>query len=174
MAVSTVSACRERFPIFERLVYINSCSQGALSDSVRAAYEEYLVGWDERGSVAEAKLTVLLQALKGEPFEHEGRRVQVTPRPPHPIQISWGGGTKPAARRAGRHGLGFFAESDADGLLEAYEAEARKHGHEPGQAVLSAPGTPTRPARRGSVRPSVGARAPYAGRPDARSSRRPR
>ena len=51
MAVrADVSACRARFPIFERLVYINSCSQGALSDSVRAAYDEYLKGWDERGA----------------------------------------------------------------------------------------------------------------------------
>ena len=50
MAVSTVAACRERFPIFERLTYINSCSQGALSDSVRAAYDHYLTGWDERGA----------------------------------------------------------------------------------------------------------------------------
>jgi selenocysteine lyase/cysteine desulfurase len=47
---SPVSACRERFPIFERLVYINSCSQGALSDAVRAGYDEYLIGWDERGA----------------------------------------------------------------------------------------------------------------------------
>jgi selenocysteine lyase/cysteine desulfurase len=47
---SSVAACRQRFPIFERLVYINSCSQGALSDSVRAAYDEYLTGWDERGA----------------------------------------------------------------------------------------------------------------------------
>jgi selenocysteine lyase/cysteine desulfurase len=45
-----VSSCRARFPIFERLVYINSCSQGALSDSVRAGYDEYLTGWDERGA----------------------------------------------------------------------------------------------------------------------------
>jgi selenocysteine lyase/cysteine desulfurase len=51
LAVSwSVSSCRARFPIFERLVYINSCSQGALSDSVRAAYDEYLTGWDERGA----------------------------------------------------------------------------------------------------------------------------
>jgi selenocysteine lyase/cysteine desulfurase len=42
--------CRHRFPIFERLVYVNSCSQGALSDSVRAAYDAYLTGWDERGA----------------------------------------------------------------------------------------------------------------------------
>ncbi|MBD0347801.1 MAG: aminotransferase class V-fold PLP-dependent enzyme [Thermoleophilia bacterium] len=41
---------RHRFPIFERLVYVNSCSQGALSDSVRQAYADYLRDWDERGS----------------------------------------------------------------------------------------------------------------------------
>ena len=41
---------RHRFPIFERLVYINSCSQGALSDAVRAAYEAYLRDWDEKGA----------------------------------------------------------------------------------------------------------------------------
>jgi selenocysteine lyase/cysteine desulfurase len=41
---------RHRFPIFEQRVYINSCSQGALSDSVRAAYERYLADWDEKGA----------------------------------------------------------------------------------------------------------------------------
>jgi selenocysteine lyase/cysteine desulfurase len=41
---------RHRFPIFERLVYINSCSQGALSDAVREAYGRYLADWDEHGA----------------------------------------------------------------------------------------------------------------------------
>ena len=41
---------RHRFPIFRNRVYINSCSQGALSDSVRQAYENYLHDWDERGA----------------------------------------------------------------------------------------------------------------------------
>jgi selenocysteine lyase/cysteine desulfurase len=45
-----VSACRSRFPIFEQLVYVNSCSQGALSAAVRQAYADYLTGWDERGA----------------------------------------------------------------------------------------------------------------------------
>ena len=31
-------------------MYINSCSQGALSDSVRAAYGQYLSDWDEKGA----------------------------------------------------------------------------------------------------------------------------
>ena len=41
---------RHRFPIFRNRIYINSCSQGALSDSVREAYERYLEDWDERGA----------------------------------------------------------------------------------------------------------------------------
>jgi selenocysteine lyase/cysteine desulfurase len=53
MTVETASVaarCRHRFPIFEHRVYINSCSQGALSDAVRAAYHQYLRDWDERGA----------------------------------------------------------------------------------------------------------------------------
>src|SRR5262249_52532109 len=42
--------CRHRFPIFERQVYVNSCSQGALSDAVRAAYDGYLRDWDDEGA----------------------------------------------------------------------------------------------------------------------------
>src|SRR5262245_23576980 len=53
LAVSTgtlPARCRHRFPIFEHRVYINSCAQGALSDAVRAAYEQYLGDWDEHGA----------------------------------------------------------------------------------------------------------------------------
>ena len=51
MAVSTLPGrVRHRFPIFERLTYINSCSQGALSDAVRASYHDYLRDWDEQGA----------------------------------------------------------------------------------------------------------------------------
>ena len=45
-----VTALRERFPIFQRQLYINSCSQGALSEDVRQAYEQYMCDWDERGA----------------------------------------------------------------------------------------------------------------------------
>jgi selenocysteine lyase/cysteine desulfurase len=49
-AASLAATCRHRFPIFEQRVYINSCSQGALSDAVRASYEQYLSDWDEYGA----------------------------------------------------------------------------------------------------------------------------
>ena len=43
-------AIRGEFPILEHKTYLNTCSQGALSHRVRAAYEEYLAGWDENGA----------------------------------------------------------------------------------------------------------------------------
>jgi selenocysteine lyase/cysteine desulfurase len=49
-ADSLAEGVRPRFPIFERLTYINSCSQGALSDAVREAYARYLSDWDEHGA----------------------------------------------------------------------------------------------------------------------------
>jgi selenocysteine lyase/cysteine desulfurase len=41
---------RDRFPIFQKKNYFNSCSQGALSVDVQQAYEQYLKDWDEKGS----------------------------------------------------------------------------------------------------------------------------
>jgi selenocysteine lyase/cysteine desulfurase len=41
---------RSQFPIFKTKTYVNSCSQGALSHEVRAAYEQYMTDWDDKGS----------------------------------------------------------------------------------------------------------------------------
>ncbi len=41
---------RSRFPILDRRVYVNNCSQGALSTDVTAAIGEYLASWHEHGS----------------------------------------------------------------------------------------------------------------------------
>jgi selenocysteine lyase/cysteine desulfurase len=43
-------AIRHRFPLLERQIYLNSCSQGVLSDAVRQAYADYLRDWDEKGA----------------------------------------------------------------------------------------------------------------------------
>ena len=48
---STVGSFRERFPIFEHTTYVNSCSQGALADSVRASFTPYLDGLERDGSL---------------------------------------------------------------------------------------------------------------------------
>jgi len=42
---------RHRFPIFQnKIIYLNSCSQGALSIDVQQAYQAYLKDWQEKGS----------------------------------------------------------------------------------------------------------------------------
>ena len=50
MATELPGSIRDRFPILERAVYTNSCSQGALSNDVRAAYEQYMTDWDDKGA----------------------------------------------------------------------------------------------------------------------------
>jgi len=103
-----------------------------------AEFEMYGVDWKRRGRIAEEKLQLLLKAKTGEPFEHEGRRIHVTPPPVTPggPALMWGGGSIAAAKRAGRYGLGFFAQSDLPGMQEAYEESCREHGFEPGMAQL--------------------------------------
>src|SRR5689334_14028013 len=43
---------RAEFPIFERQIYLNSCSLGALSRRSRARVEEFLDVWESRGAAA--------------------------------------------------------------------------------------------------------------------------
>src|SRR5882724_13301272 len=41
---------RSRFRIFQHKIYLNSCSQGALSDAVQTGLEDYIASWHEQGS----------------------------------------------------------------------------------------------------------------------------
>jgi selenocysteine lyase/cysteine desulfurase len=50
LSIEQIRGIRSRFRIFERRIFLNSCSQGALSDAVQAGMEEYLQSWHEQGS----------------------------------------------------------------------------------------------------------------------------
>ncbi len=70
------AAVRDEFPILASKAYLNACSQGALSHRVRAAYEEYLAGWDAHGAEwehwverAEAARTAFSRLLHASPAE---------------------------------------------------------------------------------------------------------
>ena len=105
-------------------------------------YELYGVDFHRRGRIADEKLARLLGLLDTSSTGTDP--VRVTPAPftsPRPT-LAWGGGTPAAARRAGRHGIGFFAQTDAPGLQEEYEAAARGAGYDPGLCVLPSPATP--------------------------------
>src|SRR5579871_6188032 len=45
-----IGEIRSRFKIFQSKIYLNSCSQGALSDAVESGFNEYIESWHEQGS----------------------------------------------------------------------------------------------------------------------------
>jgi selenocysteine lyase/cysteine desulfurase len=48
---------RSRFNIFKHKIYLNSCSQGALSEAVQAGMEDFIASWHEQGSPWETWVT---------------------------------------------------------------------------------------------------------------------
>jgi alkanesulfonate monooxygenase SsuD/methylene tetrahydromethanopterin reductase-like flavin-dependent oxidoreductase (luciferase family) len=128
----------------EDIAVLDHLSRGRVSYTIGLGYrpEEYEhLGrpWATRGADIEAAILVLQQAWSGEPFEHEGRTVRVTPAPysqPHPV-LFYGGGSLAAARRAARLGLHFAPQHGDPVLHAAYEEECRAHGREPGLILRS-------------------------------------
>src|SRR5579864_4160370 len=47
---SQTAEVRSRFRIFDHKIYLNTCSQGALSDAVQAGFEDYIASWHKEGS----------------------------------------------------------------------------------------------------------------------------
>jgi alkanesulfonate monooxygenase SsuD/methylene tetrahydromethanopterin reductase-like flavin-dependent oxidoreductase (luciferase family) len=101
-------------------------------------YEQFGLELRQRGRLADEKLSLLRKLLTGETVTHDGRSITVTPAPSTQggPMLLWGGGSLAAARRAGRYGLGFLAQTNLPGMQEEYEASCRKHGHQPGVTLL--------------------------------------
>ncbi|MFZ1139824.1 MAG: aminotransferase class V-fold PLP-dependent enzyme [Candidatus Sulfotelmatobacter sp.] len=67
---------RSHFGIFQRKIYLNTCSQGALSDAVQTGLEDYIASWHEHGSPwelwverYEAARTAFAQFINASPDE---------------------------------------------------------------------------------------------------------
>src|SRR5215469_12298195 len=45
-----VREIRSRFQIFQSKIYLNTCSQGALSDAVESGFNDYIASWHAQGS----------------------------------------------------------------------------------------------------------------------------
>src|SRR5712671_301399 len=73
---SQIQEIRSRFRIFQRKIYLNSCSQGALSNAVQTGLEDYIASWHEQGSPwetwvdhYEAARTAFAQFINASPDE---------------------------------------------------------------------------------------------------------
>jgi alkanesulfonate monooxygenase SsuD/methylene tetrahydromethanopterin reductase-like flavin-dependent oxidoreductase (luciferase family) len=108
-------------------------------------YEHFGVDMRHRGTTADDNLALLRQLLDGKPVHHDGRRIHVTPSP----TTSGGptmfiaGGSKAAARRAARYGLGFISQSASTELKDFYETHCRANGYQPGPVQFPVAGAPT-------------------------------
>jgi alkanesulfonate monooxygenase SsuD/methylene tetrahydromethanopterin reductase-like flavin-dependent oxidoreductase (luciferase family) len=108
-------------------------------------YDHFGIDMTTRGRVADEILAVLGPLVRGESVEFRGRSVRVTPPcgSANGPMVLIAGGSKAAARRAGRYGLGFVSQTPLPGLKEFYEAQCRAHGYEPGIIQFPVPGSPT-------------------------------
>jgi alkanesulfonate monooxygenase SsuD/methylene tetrahydromethanopterin reductase-like flavin-dependent oxidoreductase (luciferase family) len=108
-------------------------------------YEHFGIDMHQMGKLADESLALVRRLLSGEPVDHDGRRIHVTPAPattggPY---VLIAGGSKAAARRAAKYGLGLISQTDSPGLKEFYESQCRASGHEPGVIQFPVPGAPT-------------------------------
>jgi alkanesulfonate monooxygenase SsuD/methylene tetrahydromethanopterin reductase-like flavin-dependent oxidoreductase (luciferase family) len=126
----------------ERTALVDLLSDGRLVVIVGAGYvarefDMFGLRVQDRVRLMEEKLPVYVAALSGESVERGGACVRVTPGPvqqPRPPVLL--GGTAPAvARRAARLADGFNPIIPDASLAEAYRAECRRLGKEPGVVV---------------------------------------
>jgi alkanesulfonate monooxygenase SsuD/methylene tetrahydromethanopterin reductase-like flavin-dependent oxidoreductase (luciferase family) len=99
--------------------------------------EEYAMFGREmkgRGRRLELCVEALRQAFTGEPFEFEGRPVQVTPTPATPggPALMMGGGSPAAIRRAARLGMGVMGQGGNPSLEAIYREACEEAGTTPG------------------------------------------
>ncbi|MBM4383340.1 MAG: LLM class flavin-dependent oxidoreductase [Deltaproteobacteria bacterium] len=122
----------------EQMAVLDIVSNGRVSYVCALGYrpEEYaMFGRDlrTRGKRMEACLAAMKRAWAGEPFEYEGRRVHVTPRPltPGGPPLFMGGNAPEAVRRAARLGMGMMTMGGNPGLDAIYQAACREYGTQP-------------------------------------------
>ncbi len=122
-------ALYEPVKLAEDLAVVDLISRGRVSYVVGIGYrpEEFaMFGIDpkRRGALVEERIGLLKRLWSGERVALEGRTVEVTPRPftPGGPFLAYGGGSEAAARRAGRLGLFFMAETHDSSLEAAYRA----------------------------------------------------
>jgi alkanesulfonate monooxygenase SsuD/methylene tetrahydromethanopterin reductase-like flavin-dependent oxidoreductase (luciferase family) len=123
----------------EQMAVLDLAAEGRVSYVLAVGYraEEYAMFGREiaaRGRRMDACLEALRRAWTGEPFEFEGRRVRVLPRPASaggpPLLL--GGGSPAAVRRAARLGLGMVTQGGDPALETLYRGECARQGTTPG------------------------------------------
>jgi alkanesulfonate monooxygenase SsuD/methylene tetrahydromethanopterin reductase-like flavin-dependent oxidoreductase (luciferase family) len=125
----------EPVKLAEDLAVVDLLSAGRVSYVVGIGYrdaefEMFGVDRRRRAQLVEERIQILRRLWAGEEVEIDGRRARVTPAPftPGGPFLAYGGGSVAAARRAGRLGMFFFAETHDASLEAAYRDAANDAG----------------------------------------------
>jgi alkanesulfonate monooxygenase SsuD/methylene tetrahydromethanopterin reductase-like flavin-dependent oxidoreductase (luciferase family) len=123
-------ALYEPVKLAEDMAVVDLISRGRVSYVIGIGYraeefEMFGVESNRRASLVEERIALLKRLWSGETVPVEGRTVRVTPQPftPGGPFVAYGGGSEAAARRAGRLGLFFMAETHDASLEAAYRDE---------------------------------------------------
>jgi alkanesulfonate monooxygenase SsuD/methylene tetrahydromethanopterin reductase-like flavin-dependent oxidoreductase (luciferase family) len=123
-------ALYEPVKLAEDMAVVDLISRGRVSYVVGIGYrpEEFAMFGVEsraRATLVEGRIALLKRLWSGDAVSLEGRTVRVTPLPftEGGPMLAYGGGSEAAARRAGRLGLFFMAETHDASLEAAYRDE---------------------------------------------------
>ncbi len=140
----------EPIRLAEDIAVLDIMSRGRVSYVMGLGYrpeefDMFGVEMKGRGKCMETKLLAVKQALRGEPFEYEGRHVHVTPSPHSPggPLMFMGGSTPAAARRAARCDMGLYAQYFDPALEQTYRDECARLGTEPKDCMIPPAGVVT-------------------------------
>lgn len=139
----------EPVKLAEDLAVVDHVSRGRVAYVVGVGYRDedfttFGVDRARRGALVEERIVLLRRLWSGDVVDVDGRAVRVTPAPytAGGPPLLYGGGSEAAARRAGRLGLFFFAETHDRRLEAVYLEAARTAGAAPVGCSFPAAGVP--------------------------------
>jgi alkanesulfonate monooxygenase SsuD/methylene tetrahydromethanopterin reductase-like flavin-dependent oxidoreductase (luciferase family) len=142
-------ALYEPVKLAEDLAVVDLLSHGRVAYVIGIGYrdEEFaMFGVDRRrrAALTEVRVGLLQRLWAGERVDVDGRQVRITPAPytAGGPMMAYGGGSAAAARRAGRLGMLFIAESHDHSLEAEYVAAARAAGVTPVGCIVPSADAP--------------------------------
>ena len=141
MIAATLLPLYEPVRLAEEMIILDHLSRGRTSYVLGigyrpAEYELFNLDFKARGKIADQKLAQLREAIAKAVSGEAMPRITPKPHSPEGPMLMWGGGSKAAAKRAGRNGLGFVAQVGAPGLEETYQQACKDAGFEPGLCMI--------------------------------------
>jgi alkanesulfonate monooxygenase SsuD/methylene tetrahydromethanopterin reductase-like flavin-dependent oxidoreductase (luciferase family) len=133
----------EPLRLAEDIAVLDLLSGGRFSATAGLGYREIEyralgADWERRGRLFDEKLSTMLAAWTGQPFDYRGEELKLNPVPLRPAYqlLNIGGNSAAAARRAANFGLLFCPAIDDPALAECYVQACAAKGFTQGFVIM--------------------------------------